>query len=300
MQWSTLMTIFGHMAVAMLLATFVASGTSPAYAQTTPAVPAFDHIFIIVMENHADTQIIGDFINAPYINQLATQYAVATNYSAVTHPSLPNYLALIGGSTFGVDSDCIDCFQAAPNIVADRIVPSGRTWKAYMESMPATCFLGDAVPYEQDHNPFMYFDNVRMTSECQKVVQLDRLANDLSSTATTPEFGWLTPNACNDMHDCSVAMGDSWLSNTVPSLLNSPAFTSQNSLLLITWDEDDGSAENQVPMLLIGPSVVSGGSSVHAYNHYSLLKTIEMAWGLAPLTENDAAAPPISDLFLTP
>jgi hypothetical protein len=164
--------------------------------------------------------------------------------------------------------------------------------------MPSTCFLGDAGAYAQKHNPFVYFDDVRTTPECENVVPMDGLASDLSSTGAAPSFGWITPNLCNDMHDCSIGSGDTWLSNTVPMLLNSPAFTSQNSLLLITWDEDDGSQQNRVPMLLIGPSVIPGASSANAYDHYSVLKTIEMAWDLAPLTANDAAAAPITDVFV--
>jgi phosphatidylinositol-3-phosphatase len=113
------------------------SGRVPPSPQAASAVPAFDHVVIIVMENHSQAEIIGNTAQAPYTNQLAAQYGLATNYSAVTHPSLPNYLALIGGSTFGVTTDCTTCFVTAPNLVADRVAPSGRSWKAYMESMPS-------------------------------------------------------------------------------------------------------------------------------------------------------------------
>ena len=113
---------------------------------TQPPVPSFDHIFIVIMENHGYDEIIGN-AEAPYINQLATRYGVAANYVSVAHPSLPNYLALTGGDTFGVTTDCTDCFQQAPNLAVDRIGPSGRTWRAYMESMPSPGYLGDAYPY---------------------------------------------------------------------------------------------------------------------------------------------------------
>lgn len=113
-----------------------------------PLVPPFDHIFIVIMENHGYGEIIGN-PDAPFINQLAASYGVATDYVSVAHPSLPNYLALTGGDTFGITTDCADCFQQAPNLVVDRIAPSGRTWRAYMESMPAPGYLGDAYPYMQ-------------------------------------------------------------------------------------------------------------------------------------------------------
>src|ERR1022692_1110030 len=101
-----------------------------------PLVPLFDHIFIVVMENHGYDEIIGS-ADAPFINQLAARYGVAANYVSVAHPSLPNYLALTGGDTFGVTTDCTDCFQQAPNLVVDRVAPSGRTWRAYLESIPS-------------------------------------------------------------------------------------------------------------------------------------------------------------------
>jgi acid phosphatase len=118
-------------------------------------VPGFDHIFTIVTENHPYLDIIGSG-QAPYINQPAARDAVATNCYAIGHPSLPNYVALTGASTFGTTSDGGSCFADAPNLVVDRLEPSGRTWKSYMESMPAPCYRGDAYTYAQVHDPFLY------------------------------------------------------------------------------------------------------------------------------------------------
>jgi hypothetical protein len=268
----------------------------PGFPAVAASVPAFDHIFVILMENHASSQIIGNS-NAPYINSLAQQYGLATDYAAVAHPSLPNYLALVGGSTFGITSDCTTCFVHQPNLAADRVTPSGRTWKAYMESMPSPCLVGNSGRYVQKHDPFMYFDDIRKTGQCQRVVPMTSLAGDLRAANSTPNFAWITPNLCDDMHDCSVATGDAWLGNTVPTILNSPAYTSQNSLVLITWDEDDGSQANRVATLVIAKDVPAGFRSNVPYTHYSLLKTIEQAWGLTPLTTNDANANPMSDFF---
>jgi hypothetical protein len=169
-----------------------------------------------------------------------------------------------------------------------------------MESMPRPCYVGDYGDYRQKHDPFMYFNDVRTTSQCQNVVPMTDLAADLASAATTPAFGWITPNMCHDMHNCSISTGDAWLKTTVPQILNSPAFTTQNSLLVITWDENDYSQGNIVPTLLLGKSVAPGTKLGTAYSHYSLLHTIETAWGLAPLTGNDANAPVMSAFFSAP
>jgi acid phosphatase len=275
----------------------VGVGASPAPVEAAGTVPAFDHIFTIVMENHSYGQIVGSG-SAPYINSLAAKYGLATNYFAVAHPSLPNYLALTGGSTFGITSDCTTCFVSAPNIAKDRVEASGRSWKAYMESMPKACFVGDSYPYMQKHDPFIYFNDIRTNAaECNKVVPYSALATDLKSAGTTPNYAWITPNMCNDMHDCSVSTGDTWLKNNVPAILNSAAFTAQNSLLMITWDEDNGSSGNHVATLVIAKSVPAGFRSGVHYTHYSLLRTVESAWGLSPLTGNDGGASPMSDFF---
>jgi acid phosphatase len=262
-----------------------------------PTVPAFDHIFVIVMENHSAGQVIGS-ADAPYINELAASYGLAANYRAVSHPSLPNYLALTGGSTFGLFTDCTGCFQNAPNIAVDRVAASGRAWRAYMESMPSPAFTGDAYPYMQKHDPFVYYDNIRTDpAQFANVVPYTQLAKDLSAVASTPSYGWITPDMTHDMHDGTVAQGDTWLSAAVPALLSCDAFTRRRSLLLITWDENDDSPGNEVATLVIAQGVPAGFKSQVPYNHYSLLRTIETAWGLAPLTANDAAATAMSDFF---
>jgi phosphatidylinositol-3-phosphatase len=278
------------------------AGTTPAHAAPRPAattaVPAFDHIFTILMENHSYNEIIGNTSQAPYINQLVSQYGVAANYVAVTHPSLPNYLALTGGDTFGITSDCTTCFVNAPNIAVDRVEASGRTWKAYQESMPSPCFIGDASPYVQKHNPFIYYNDIRLNStECNKDVPYTQLATDLASAATTPNYVFITPNLINDMHDGTINQGDTWLRQNVPTILNSPAFTTQNSVLNIVWDEDDSSQGNHVPSVIINSAVTPGYHSFNNYTHYSWLKTIESAWGLAALTTNDGNATAMADFF---
>lgn len=243
----------------------------------------YSHIAIIVMENRSFPQIV-DNPNAPYINSLIKQGILLSNYTAVTHPSLPNYIALIGGSTFGITSDCQNCFVQANNFL-DQLEAHGKTWKAYMESMPSSCFLGSTNLYAQKHDPFVYFNDIRENkNRCKNVVALTSLNSDLSS-ASAPNFIWITPNICNDMHDCSTQTGDKWLSKEVPVILNSKAFKNGNSLLVITWDEAENSNSNRVPTIILGNGVKKGLSSNSIYNHYSLLHTFENLWGISPITE---------------
>ncbi len=264
-------------------------------ASLQSAIPNYDHIVILIMENKTTGDIIGNQ-SAPFINVLAKQNSLAANYSAVSNPSLPNYLSLIGGSTFGITSDCTNCFVSSNSLI-DQLEQNHKSWKAYMESMPSSCFVGDAYPYAQKHNPFIYFNNIRNNPDrCKKIVSLDELSKDLTTPISAPNFIWITPNMCNDMHDCSISQGDTWLSQEVPQILNSSIFKLQKSLLIITWDEGESSS-NKVTTILIGSGVKQGFSSNAAYTHYSLLKTIDTAWNLSALTANDSNAESMNDFF---
>ncbi|MBO0885453.1 MAG: hypothetical protein J2P17_34980, partial [Mycobacterium sp.] len=201
----------------------------------TASVPPFSHVIIVVMENQERGQVLNSGA-APYLDSLATQYGVADQYYGITHPSLPNYLALIGGDTFGITSDCTDCFVNSTSL-ADQIESSGRTWRAYEEGMPSPCLVGDADPYAQRHNPFIYFTPIRTNkARCTAdIVPFDRLGTDLAQ-GQLPDLAFITPDVCHDMHDCNVSDGDRWLSTVVPTILNAPVFQS-SGLLVITWDE---------------------------------------------------------------
>ena len=246
------------------------------------------------MENEESTGIMGNNA-AAYINALATGHGLATQYFAVSHPSLPNYLALTAGSTFGIASDCTGCYVNATNI-ADQVESSGRSWKGYLESMPSSCYVGDAYPYMQKHNPFIYYNDIRTNpARCaEHVVPFTQLSTDLTN-GTVPNFAWITPNMCNDMHDCSIATGDAWLANVVPGILASSAFQN-GGVLFITWDEGESSAGccgnatgGQVATLVIAPNGIAGLRSTIAETHYSLLRTIEDAWGLSALGQAASA-----------
>ena len=266
-----------------------ASSPLPSSAAFLGAVPAFSHIFVIVMENHEYGTIIGSPA-APYINRLAASNGLATNYFAASHPSLPNYLALTAGGTFGIASDCTTCFVNATNL-ADQVEASGRSWKAYMEDMPTPCYLGPwSGNYAMKHNPFVYFTDIRSNAArcAAHVVPFTQFGADMSR-GQVPSFVWITPNMCDDMHDCGVATGDAWLASVVPTIITSAAFRN-GGVLFITWDEGSTNAGccadtwgGHVATLVISSSSISGFRSGVAENHYGLLRTIEDAFHLSHL-----------------
>jgi phosphatidylinositol-3-phosphatase len=268
-----------------------------ATAAPAPAPEGYRHVVVIVLENHSYESVIGSS-QAPYLNSLARQWSLATDYSGVSHPSLPNYLALIGGGTFGVSSDCTACYVSAPSL-PDRLDAAGKTWKAYMEGMPAPCYGGSAGLYAQKHDPFIYFNGIRTDpARCAEIVPYSSLAADFSSPSTAPNFAFLTPNLCDDGHDCPLSTTDTWLSREVPALMTSPGFTSGRSLLVVTYDE--GESSNRVVTILAGSGVKQGFQSSTPFNHYSLLRTVEHLWGLEPVGAGDAAATPMLEFLETP
>ncbi len=277
---------------------------TPSFTPTpspTPGVPGIQHVFVVLMENYSYDEV-WNTSSTPYITALGTAYARATNYYAITHPSLPNYLDLYGGSDYGISTDCnpsSSCHINAVNL-ADNLEARGLTWRGYFESMPAPCTIVDSGLYRAHHDPFIYFDDIRNNSaRCQAgVVPYTQLGTDLASAATTPNYVFVKPDNCNDMHDCSIATGDAWLSNNLPPILNSPACTVDRCLVVLTWDEDDGTQGNQVLTIFAGSGAKTGGiTSANTYTHYSLLRTIESIFGLPTQTANDAAASPMTDLL---
>jgi Phospholipase C len=277
-----------------------ATSTSTPASTPTAGSKALQHVVIIMEENKPAATILGNAA-APYLNGLARTFASATDYSGIGHPSLPNYLALTTGTTAGITTDCNppggSCVAAVRN-VGDEIVASGRSWRFYAESMPAPCSADNSGRYAVKHNPFMYYPDVTgNAAHCDSHdVPYGRFGPDLATTASLPSYSFVSPDLCDDMHDCSIATGDAWLAHNVPRILESPAFTTQRSLLVITFDEGD-SGSNVVSCIFAGPAARRGYTSAKPYNHYSLLRTVEAQWGLPPLAAGDAAAVPMNDML---
>jgi phosphatidylinositol-3-phosphatase len=244
-------------------------------------IAAPSHVFVIVMENRSYSQVVGN----GYIAQLAAQYGVATDYHGVSHPSLPNYLALTSGSTWGIADDGFHALPAGG--LGAQLTNAGIDWRAYMEGMSNGCF-NSRYPYALKHNPFAYYG-----SACpSQIVPFSQFATDISGV-NVPRFVWITPDLCHDGHDCSSAVANAWLSQTVPSILNSSAWQ-DNGVLLITWDEGEDSANSVLTLVIRRDPFVH--QSAKPYDHYSLLATIEDQLGLARLGLA-AQATPMTDLL---
>ena len=234
------------------------------------------------MENHSYSQIIGSS-SAPYINSLANGCGLATNYRAVTHPSLPNYIAATSGDTWGIaDDNPPSSHPLGVNSIFQQASSAG----SYQESMPSNCDLTSSGTYAVKHNPEAYYTNIRTACNSDNVpmgtTSSGAFLNALNS-GTLPKFSFVTPNLCNDMHDCTVSTGDTWLSSFLPKILSSSMYTSGGTAVFITWDEDDRSAGNSVPLLVISPYTMSGARDGAAAGHYALLRTTEELLGLGCL-----------------
>jgi hypothetical protein len=250
-------------------ATPAAPPPSPCGTVTTPPT-TYEHVVWILMENHSYNEIIGSSA-APYINQLASQCGLATNYFAIGHPSLPNYIALTSGSTQGITDDNPPSSHPlnVPSIFS-QLDPGN--WRSLEESMPSNCDQTDSGEYAVRHNPATYYVNL---TDCTSLdVPL------VSSPDISAKFTFVTPNLIDDMHDGTIQQGDTWLSNFVPQLTSSAQYQAGKTAILITWDEDDSTQNNQVATLVIAPSVKPGTQSTTLFNHYSLLRTTEEQLGL--------------------
>jgi hypothetical protein len=258
-------------------------------------VPRFRHVIVVVFENKERGEILGNPA-APTFAALGRRYATLPGYTGVAHPSLPNYLALVSGSTQGITDDCTDCVVDGRSL-ADTLAAAHRTWKTYAEGLPSTgstdAFAGR---YAKKHDPFVYFRNVLdKPSWLDGVVPFGRLAADVR-TRSLPDYSLVVPDMCNDMHDCSVATGDRWLEANVVPLLASPALA--GSVVFVVFDEGTTSrgGGGNVTALAAGPAVRPGATFKAAVSHYSLLRTVEQAWGL-PLLGKSAQARPITGIW---
>jgi phosphatidylinositol-3-phosphatase len=277
---------------ALCLALACASLAVPARVGAVAPIPAFDHVFVVVFENKESPSVLGNHA-APTFNAYARRYATMTRYYGVTHPSLPNYLALVSGSTQGITSDCTSCVVSARSL-ADTLEAAGRTWKTYAEGLPGPGYLGPFHKrYAKKHNPFAYFRNIATAPERRaNIVPLAQLQRDERANRF-PDFGLVVPDSCHSMHDCSVAVGDAWLRRTVGPLLTLP-----NSVVFVLFDE--GSSRDHggghTPALALGTAVGAGARYGKTTNHYGVLRTIEWAWGL-PLLGNSARALPVTGIW---
>jgi hypothetical protein len=278
-------------------------------------VSSYDHIFVIMEENQEYSGIIGSK-NAPNLNAYATTYGLATKYDSVTHPSAPNYVALMGGSYFGIQDDngWQTHKQKEPDLTS-QLDAAGLSWKGYFQSMPKPGYKPDCSPgpcyYASKHNGPIYFDSVNGSkAELKKEVPITQLATDLAGTP--PNYSEIIPDICHDMHGgtgtCAndtdaqlVQAGDTYAASVVSQITAAPFWTSGNNAIVIVWDEgttNDGGG-GHVAAIVITNNGPRGLKDSTAYNHYGLLGTIQDAFGLGCL-ENTCSATPMAALFAHP
>jgi len=244
---------------------------APPLRTATPSptpVPASPHVFVIVMEN----MNLAAALRSPSIGRLAAKYVLATNYHAVSSPSLPNYLAMTSGSTWGITDDAYHVLPAGG--LGAQLTAAGVTWRAYMEGLTSAGCLRSPYPYALKHNPFAYYGG----SCPENVVALEALDADLS--ADTPSFVWITPGLCHDGHDCPLTEAGPWLEDLVARIVASPAWRDHGALFVV-WDEGDGRS-SAVPLIVASPDLESRRVE-DIYDHYSLLAAIEDRFGVPRL-----------------
>jgi hypothetical protein len=270
----------------------VAAALTTATVTASPAVaaggvPRPDHVVLVIFENKKANSIFGNS-QAPYINSLANSGAKFTQSFAIEHPSEPNYLDLFSGANQGVtDDSCPHTFSTANQ--ASLLISAGLTFGGYSEGLPSvgstTCSSGR---YARKHNPWVNFSNVPSADNMP-------FTSFPSDYTQLPTVSWVVPDLCNDMHDCTIATGDTWLQNNLSAYANWA--TTHNSLLIVTFDEDDGSGGNNIATLFYGAGVRTGTYTEHI-NHFNVLRTMEDMYGTG-YAGASASATPITDVWTT-
>jgi hypothetical protein len=269
----------GVLVLAVAALTACSTPSAPAVTVAGP-LPRPDHVMIVVLENEDASAIVGA-TDAPYLTSLSHAGATFSDAHGETHPSEPNYLALFSGSTQGVTDDRCPVTLSGPNLAA-QLQTAGHTFVGYSESLPAAGFTGcNSGDYARKHNPWVNFSDLPASIN----QPLSAMPADYSKL---PTVSIVVPNLCNDMHNCSVATGDSWAKDHLSSYQSWAA--THNSLLIVTFDEDSGTSANTIATLLDGPMVAPGDDNQRV-DHYSILRTIEDMYALPAIGKAADAAP---------
>ena len=263
--------------------------------------PTFSHVIVVVEENHSYSDVIGNS-SLPYLNGLASQYGLATQYFANAHPSLPNYFMLTAGLTETFDDNFSGTISDDNSV--RELVKAGKSWRAYQESLPSAGYLaGDAPPYLRHHNPFSYLSDVQNNpSQAANIVPFSQFATDLANNAL-PQFCFITPNVNDDAHDGTLAAADAWLQANIAPLLASSAFQS-SGLLIITFDEGDitdlDHGGGHVATIIVSSKSKAGYQSQTLYQHQSTLRLALAASGVSSFPGLAGAAPDMTEFFTGP
>jgi hypothetical protein len=273
------------------------SPTRPCGVRVAPGT--YRHVIWIWMENESFGSIIRS-PDAPYQTALANRCGLATNYQAITHPSLPNYLAATGGTTAGVvDDGEPDLHPITGPSIFSEIDATKLSWRAYAESMPVACDTVTSGLYAARHNPAVYYVGIRAACEHDDVPMGAITGGPLHSALeddTLANFVFVTPNICDDAHSCPVLHGDTWLSGFLSMVFASLTYRLGHTVVFVTYDE--GNSDNNVPTIVAAPSVPSDTKSATLFTHYSLLRTAEDLLGLPPLVNASTATSMVSAFHL--
>jgi acid phosphatase len=259
--------------------------------------PSIGHVFLLVEENHGYSDIIGTS-SMPYLSGLASQYGLATQYYANTHPSIGNYFMLTAGK-IETNDDSFSGTISDDNIVRE-LVKAGKTWKSYAESLPSIGYTGgDQYPYARRHNPFSYLSDVIGTGETNNLVPFSQFPSDLAAS-TLPQFSFIVPNLLNDAHDGTLAGADFWLKNNIDPLISSSLFQ-KDGLLIIVFDEaetsDTQNGGGHVVAVVISPLGKKAYQSTTLYQHQSTLRELLTALGISTFPGAAASAPDMGEFF---
>ncbi len=274
------------------------TSTTPVQTPVPTGQPTFDHVVLVVEENHSYSDVIGNS-SMPYFNSLASQYGLATQYFANAHPSLPNYFVLTVGLTETLD-DNFSGTISDDNIVRE-LVSAGKSWKAYAESLPSPGYLaGDNGLYLRHHNPFTYLSDVQSdSSQAANIVPFTQFATDLANN-TLPQYSFIVPNIMDDAHNGTLGQADAWLQANIAPLIASSAFRS-SGLLVITFDEGDQSDMNhgggQVATLVISSNAKTGFQSQTLYQHQSVLRLTLEGCGISTFPGMAATGADMTEFF---
>jgi hypothetical protein len=245
----------------------------------------YRHVVWIWMENRTYSSVLGNGSAAPKLSSYAARCGLATRSYAVTHPSLPNYLAATSGSTGGVTSDCspTSCPQRRGSLFG-QLQKAGKQWRGYVESMPSRCSLSITGRYGPKHNPAVYYTPVRTRCRSWDVPMggAHGAFGTALAKATLPAFSFVTPDMCHDGHDCSTSTADNWLGTWLGRITTSAAYRGGDTVVFVTWDEGVG-ADQHIATVVIAPTVPRGTRSSTRFTHYSLLRTTEDLLGLPRL-----------------
>ncbi|MEH7415709.1 alkaline phosphatase family protein [Neobacillus drentensis] len=277
-KWKVLMA-----GVGLIFALSACTQATPKETQTSPGktvdkkaetagLPKIDHILIVVEENHSKNQILGDS-SAPYMNSLMKQGASFTNYHAIEHPSQPNYLDMFSGSNQGVTDDKKPKSKFSTDNLASELIEKDYSFKGYSEGQPSVGYNEEFADngYARKHNPWANFSNVPKETN-------QPLKNFPKDFSKLPTVSFVIPTLDNDMHNGSIKEADDWLKENIDAYVQWAK--THNSLLIVTWDEDEGSDKNIIPTFFVGPMVKTGQFNQNV-NHFNLLRTIEDIYGLS-------------------